>query len=222
MVSSISSTSASGWSEIQRILYNSDTNGDGTVSKTELTTALTSNSDAATQLVSEADSDGDGAVSLSEFSTFSDMFSTATGLALISAQDVSSSQAAVFTSMDTDGDGLVTASEMTDSLTAASSDTSSSETTTETTTTSSSDDDTDSSDIAYTDATGTAYTKEEIASIIDSVDANGDGKFDKNDVAAMLVDAVSNSDDTDDTTSSTSVLSSVYGVSSSSDDEDEI
>jgi len=207
MVTSVSSMSSS-LTTLQSLLKSADTNANGVVSAEELSTTLTANGDAAAELVSAADSDGDGTMSLSEFSTFAEKFSTETGLALLSAQEAASSLTSAFTDWDADGSGAVTATEIT---TAVSEATAAAETTSESSETDEETSDEDS-DIAYTDATGTTYTEDEINDIIATVDENGDGVYDKSDVTSALLDAMEDASSDDDDIDSDSVLSALHGM----------
>lgn len=177
MVSSIASANASALSALQKLLSEADVDADAVVSESELVTALSGDSSAATQLVTEADTDGDGAIALSEFASFAEKFSSATGLALLSAQEDNTALVSAFTAMDSSGDAKLDADEITAAVTPTT-------TTEETTTEEMVSDDT-------TSATTTTTTSD--TSVIDdllaSVDATGDGVYNKSDVAKLFLDA---------------------------------
>lgn len=181
MVSSVSSVDTSSLTALQKLLAEADTNADSVISESELKTALSSDGSAAAALVSEADGDGDGAVSLSEFASFAEKFATDTGMALLSAQEGSSALTSLFTELDSDGSATLTADEVSALLTASTEEEESAttdETTTEETTTTTSTE----------TATGISITTD-VEELLSSVDATGDGVYDKTDTAKLFLDA---------------------------------
>lgn len=180
MVSSVSSVDTSSLTALQKLLAEADANADSVISESELKTALSSDSSAAAALVSEADGDGDGAVSLSEFATFAEKFATDTGMALLSAQEGSSALTSLFTELDSDGSATLTADEVRTLLTASTDETE--ETTTEETTTE------ETTTTSTETATGISITTD-VEELLSSVDATGDGVYDKTDTAKLFLDA---------------------------------
>lgn len=180
MVSSIASANASALSALQKLLSEADVDADAVVSESELVTALSGDSSAAAQLVTEADTDGDGAIALSEFASFAEKFSSATGLALLSAQEDNTALVSAFTAMDSGGDAKLDADEITAAVTPA---TTTEETTAEETATEETASDTTSSTMTTTSDTSV------IDDLLASVDATGDGVYNKSDVAKLFLDA---------------------------------
>jgi Ca2+-binding EF-hand superfamily protein len=78
------------------------------------------------KLFSSIDTDGDGQISQVEFSSFADQFTSSTAATLISAQETSSTSssetsdiAALFESVDEDGDGEISETELSNAVASA-------------------------------------------------------------------------------------------------------
>lgn len=203
MVSSITSaTDTTALTMLQKMLAEADKNADGVVDEGELTSALTSGTDAAATaatVIAEVDSDGSGTVTLSEFSSFVEKFAADTGMALLSAQEESSALTSLFTGLDTDGDAQLSASEIAAGLTAA---TAAEETTTEETT--------ETETAAATTAVTTEAATATAETLIASVDVNGDGTFNKNDVASLFLKASQIMDEKTSASDADSLLTATY------------
>jgi Ca2+-binding EF-hand superfamily protein len=173
-MTSVSSSMVSSWTAIEKTLYLSDSNADGVVSASELASVLSSTA-SAEALLSEADSNGDSALSLSEFTSFADLFSSETGLSLLSSQDIGSAAASLFTSLDSNGDGELSVSELTSASSVLASTSS----------------DTSINASAVLDGTTTASTSSseslEAKLALASADEDGDGTFTKSDVTSLLL-----------------------------------
>lgn len=198
MSTTVTSTDSSSWTSLQTLIAAADSNGDGTVSESELVSAVSDDSsNVAAAIVTAADSDGDGAVSLMEFSNFADTFSATTGMALLSAQEQSSAVVSLFTGMDADGSATLDSDELAAGLTASTDSTDESEETAETTE--------DTSTSTSTDSEETTVS-EDVQALIDAIDTNGDGVFDKTDTALRVLQAAGDAEATDDDDDLTSSL----------------
>ncbi|WP_205762307.1 EF-hand domain-containing protein [Magnetospirillum aberrantis] len=208
MSTTVTSTDSSTWTSLQTLIAAADANGDGTVSETELVSAVTDESSSvASAIVTAADSDGDGAVSLMEFSSFADTFSSATGMALLSAQEQSSAVVSFFTGLDSDGSATLDSDELTAGLTAT-------EDSSETEVTVTEEEETSESEDTYT-------VSDEVQALLDAIDTNGDGAFDKSDVALRVLEAAgeAESKNDDDLTSSLVTTLDANGDGTLSDEE---
>lgn len=195
MSTTVTSTDSSSWTALQTLIAAADSNGDGTVSQTELVAAVTDDSSTVAEaVVAAADADGDGAVSLMEFSNFADTFSSTTGMALLSAQEQASAVVSFFTTLDADGSATLDADELAAGLTATAEE---------------SDDTTEEAAVTADDSSeteDTATISDDVQAVLDAVDTNGDGVFDKADVALRVLQAAGEAEaknnDDDDLTSS--------------------
>lgn len=188
-----SATDSSSWTSLQTLIANADANADGTVTESELVDAVSDDAtNVAEQIVAAADSDGDGSMSLLEFNNFATTFSSATGLALLSAQEDSSAAVSFFAGLDSDGSATLSNSELAAGLTAT--DDTSKEAAAATT----EDEDT------TTDKTSTI--SEDVQALIDAIDTNGDGVFDKSDVALRVLQAAGEAEAKNDDEDLTSTL----------------
>ncbi|MFD2235330.1 EF-hand domain-containing protein [Phaeospirillum tilakii] len=177
MVNSVTTPDSSTWTKIQQKLAAADTNGDGVVSPQELAGALSGNSDTVNALIDDADTDGDGALSVSEFVTFSDRFSAATGLTLLSAQETDSALAKAFATLDSDNSGKISAKEL---------------------------------------SSASSLVSDDIKQQIDLVDRTGDGTFNQDDIARMLMQAdgsIKSDTQTSDGSGGDDVLNAIYQAS---------
>jgi|GEM_PF-6375292 len=185
-----SATDSSSWTSLQTLIANADANADGTVTESELVDAVSDDStNVAEQIVAAADTDGDGSMSLLEFNSFATTFSSATGLALLSAQEESSATVSFFATLDSDGSATLSSSELAAGLTA---------TTEDTATATTEDDDSTTED--------TTTVSEDVQSLIDAIDTNGDGVFDKSDVALRVLAAAGEAEAKNDDEDLTSTL----------------
>lgn len=185
MVSSVSSTDSSAWTTLQKQLAAADTDKDGVISKDELVSALASSSGTVSELVSDADADEDGAVSLSEFISFADRFSSTTGLALLATQENDAALTSLFSTIDTDGSASLSSSELRSASTVLKNVESYAEqiaALAEAIT---------KSAAASTSASATTgYTiPSDVQKLLDDIDRNSDGTFDKKDIVRMLLEA---------------------------------
>jgi len=186
MVSSVSSTDSSAWTTLQKQLAAADTDKDGVISKDELVSALASSSETVSELVSDADADEDGAVSLSEFISFADRFSSTTGLALLATQENDAALTSLFSTIDTDGSASLSSSELRSASTVlrdvesyAEQIAALAEAITKSAAASTS-----------ASATTTGYTiPNDVQRLLDDIDRNSDGTFDKKDIVRMLLEA---------------------------------
>lgn len=185
MVADVTSTTDTSLSAtLVGLLKQADTNGDGIVSKSELETAMGSDNSLASQVVSAADTDGDGAMSATEFASFADKFSTQTGMTLLAAQESAASVASLYADLDTDGSGSLTATEISTAIgaTDAGSDTTATEDGTS--------EETTSADTTASDTTTTStYAGWTVDDLLKTVDATGDGVYNKDDEAKRVLDA---------------------------------
>ena len=189
-----SATDSSSWTSLQTLIANADANADGTVTESELVDAVSDDAtNVAEQIVAAADTDGDGSMSLLEFNSFATTFSSATGLALLSAQEESSATVSFFATLDSDGSATLSSSELAAGLTATTE-----ETTEDTATATTADDDTTTED--------TTTVSEDVQALIDAIDTNGDGVFDKSDVALRVLAAAGEAEAKNDDEDLTSTL----------------